>query len=820
MTSLVQDLRFALRLLLKSPSFTLVAVLTLGLGIGANSAIFSVVNAVILRPLPYKDPQQLVQLHTQFPTMKFDRFWISGPEFFDLLRDTTAYQSMGAWVSGAANLGGGERPVRATAVYASSGLLPTLGVQPALGRHYTQEEDRPGDPTVVVLGHGLWTRAFAADPNIIGRKITLDTIPVTVVGVMPRGFDFPGGGVELWAPLGLDPAKQGNRGGHYLSAVARLRPGLTLGQARAELSSVMAASVARLGEGNHPLHPEKHPVVLHAVKDELIGPVRPGLLMLQGAVAFVLLIACLNLSNLLLARAEARGREIAIRTVLGARRARLARQFLTESALLGLMGGAAGLLLAVWLIDPLVALMPEHAPRGGEIRIDTGVVLFTLASAMLASLLFGLAPIVHTRLRDLHASLKAAGLRVTDGRSRQRFRRALVASEVALAMVLVAGAGLMIRSFAHLQRVELGFQPQGLLTVPLELPEKAYPKNDDVVRFWERLQARLAGAPGVRGVTVMSGLPPNRPIDANDIRFIGKVPSKEGPAWNVDYWQIVGDDYFRTMGIRLRAGRLFTPADNAEAQPVVLINEAMARRFWPGEDPLGKQVEAYYASNVIQTVVGVVADVKQQGVDAPVGTEIYFPFRQMVKFQPAAPRLMNIVLRAAADPRALLATARTEIAALDPSLPTGRVRTMDEILWEAVARPRFLTTLLTLFSGLALFLAAIGIYGVMTYSVAQRTQELGIRMALGAQPADVRRLVLSQGLRLAAAGVALGLLITVALGLLLRPLLSRLVYEVPLFEPFTLGGVALVVLATAALASHVPSARATRIDPMTCLRSE
>lgn len=817
---MLQDVRFALRMLGKHPSFTLVAVLTLAVGIGANASIFSVVNSVLLRPLPFPEPGRLVQLNTQFPGMGFERFWVSPPELVDFEREMRSYSSIGAWAPGGAAVSGGAgEPVRAPAAYVTPGFLPTLGVPPALGRWFHREEDTPGEPKVVLLGHGLWTRAFGADPGIIGRTIQVDAIPVQVVGVMPEGFDFPGDGVELYVPLGLEPDFKG-RGSHFLSVIGRLAPGVTLAQARGEIARLQAAWAERY-QGQHPIDGKSHALVANELKEELIKHVRGPLFLLQGGVFFVLLIACANLSNLLLARAEARRREVAIRAALGAGQRRLFRMLLTESLLLAVIGGAVGVLIAVWGLELLGRLAPGGMPPSAAIAMDGPVLAFTLALSVGSGLLFGLAPMVQARVRNLHATL-SSGKRSSDARDRQRFRRSLVIVQVALAVVLVIASGLMAQSFLRLLRVDPGFAPEGLVTMQLELVERTHKGNDAVVAFWDRLSERLEGLPGVRGVTWMTGLPPNRRVNANDLELEGK-PSKDGPTWNVDYWNTVGDDYFRTLGIRLVEGRFFEDADRAGAPEVVIVNQSMARRFWPGESPLGKRVKLRPGKpkSTWQTVVGVVGDVKQQGLGSPTGTEVYIPMRQSTTYGPmSTPRLWNLVVRADGEPTALVSAIRAEAAGLDPGMPIFKVRTMTEVLHESVERPRFMALMLGIFSAVALGLAALGIYGVMSYAVARRTHELGIRLALGAEVRAVLGLVLGQGLALAAVGVAAGLCGTVALNAALGRLLDAMLYDVGAFDARTFGGVAVLVVAVAALASYFPARRATRVDPAVALRYE
>jgi putative ABC transport system permease protein len=818
MSTLLQDLRFAARMLFKKPGFAAVAVLTLALGIGANTAIFSVVYGVVLRALPYPDSDRLVQLYTQFPSMKFDRFWFSPPEFFELQEESASYESIGGWNNSDAAVAGGTEPVRVMASYTSGKLFETVGVQPLLGRQYSQDSTLPGAPAVAVLGYGLWQRAFGGDLQVVGKTIRVDGVATEVVGVMPRTFDFPDRSVELWVPQKLDPAETDNRGSHFISVIGRLKPGISVEQARAELDPLMAKSEER-HKDDHPQSRAKHPMVLYSLHEELVGDVRPGLLMLLGAVGFVLLISCANVASLLLARAAARAKEIAVRTALGAGRGRLVRQFLTESLVLSLLGGALGLVLARWGLDLILAINPDIIPRTHQIGIDGRILLFTLGLSLATGVLFGLAPVAHLHLGALAASLKSGVRGSTEGPERQGFRRVLVVVEVALAVVLVIGSGLMLRSFSALMKVDPGFKPQGLVTMELALPEASYPKPEQVLDFFARLQTGLHALPGVQGVTLMTGLPPNRRINANDISFEGLEQSKDGPVWNVDFWQQVADDYFKTMGIRLVEGRLFSETDREGAPGAVLVNETMARRFWPGQSPVGRQlrVTPWLKKVPPQTVVGVVADVKQQGLGAPTGTEVYMPLRQMPEVEGGAERDIHIVARAASgDPIALVTAIRGVIRTLDSTLPVARVRTMDEVFQSAVAKPWFLTMLLAVFAGVALVLAAIGVYGVLAFAVSQRTNEIGIRMALGAQSSHVLRLVVGQGFGLVALGVVLGL---GAAGVLTR-LMQGLLFGVASTDPLTFASVPLVLAAVALLACAVPALRAVRVDPIVALRYE
>ena len=813
MTGFLRDAMFGLRMLAKSPTVTLVAVVTLGLGIGAITAIFSVVNAVLLRPLPFAKPAELVRFYTQFPTMKFDKFWLSPPEYNDLSRDARSFRAVAAYQPGGAALVVNDRPMRVALAQATHTFAATLGVPPAMGRWFAAYDDLPGDPHVAVLSDRLWRSAFAADPEIVGRHIRVAGNAVTVVGVMPPGFGFPDADTELWLPLGLDPASIA-RGNHRLSVIGRLGEGVTIGGARGEIAGLMTGW--KDAGHHHFLGPPNHPLVVWSLKDEMVGPVRSILWLLQAAVLFVLLIACANVSNLLLARAEARSREIAIRNALGANRGRLVRQFLTESVLLGVLGAGLGLALAVWGVDMTVSLLPKGAPRASEIHVDVWVLGFAAVTGLLTSLLFGLAPILHTRVDDLGAVLKE-GQRST-GSPRQRFRRTLVVSEIALAMILVIGCGLVIKSFVRLQNVDPGFRPEGLVAGRIQLDDKTYPKPEDVMVFWQRFEAEMRAAPGIASATLLGGLPPTRQVVANDAQFEGLTFNRDTISANIDFWQFCGDDFMATLGLRLVAGRFLGPGDTASSEPVVVVNETLARKFYPGQDPIGKRVKVagWVDEAPWQRIVGVVADVKQQGLEAPTGTEAYVAVRQMRVITGDVERELYVAVRGVGVDNSI----RTVVRSLDATLPVYELATLDRVMYEAVGKPRFIAFLLAVFAGLALLLAAVGIYGVISYAVAQRTRELGIRMALGAPAPAVRRLVMRDGLILATVGVVVGLGGAFALVGGLSSQIAGILYDVPAADPATFAAVTAVVLVVAALACFVPALRATRVDPMIALRHD
>jgi predicted permease len=815
MKSLVQDLRYAVRLLLKSPGFTLLAATTLALGIGANAAIFSVANSVLLKPLPYRDPERLVMVYSQFPTMGFNRFWIDPVEVTELNRWIRSFDALGAYRTGFVNVQGKDEPIRVQSAVASAGLFKALGVTPQLGRFFSPREDLPNVEQVVVLGDGIWRRAFAADPGIVGRRIQVNGVDRTVIGVMPPGFNVESKRIDVWVPLALDPANPGNRGNHYLFVVGRLKEDVSLEAARAELAGIVARWEKEIPD-NHVPHPENHPLLIQPLLDDLVGSIRPKILVLLGAVGLVLLIACVNVANLLLARAEARQKEIAVRTALGAGRGRLISQFLTESVVLALLGGGLGLLLASAGVRGIVAANLESLPRVDEIGLDSRVLLFTLGISVLTGLLFGLAPALHARAGVLFESLKEGGQRTTAGAGRQVLRRTLVVLEVAFAAMLVIGGGLLIRSFWELVQVDPGFDPEGVLSFQVSLPATAYPEDPQVTGFYQNLLGRLSALPGVTAVGAMSGMPPNRDLDANDTVFESVPQDPEGPPHNVDFWQIVSRDYFKAMNIPLKEGRVFAPTDGQGTPGVAVINETMAKVFWPNRSPIGDRVKSPGDDAPWMTIVGVVGDVKQKGLDQATGTELYFLDLQTSETLGGTANTMNVVLRTDGDPMHLASAVRAEVRRLDPSLPVANLRPLEEVVYDSLAQPRFITFLVLAFAVVALSLAAIGIYGVLAYMVEQRTQEIGVRMALGAQARQVLRMILGQGAWLVGTGLVLG--VAGALGL--RKVIASVLYGVTPTDPAIFATVLLVLAAVAFLACWLPARRAMAVSPMVALRSE
>jgi len=819
MGTLRQDIQFALRMMGKNLGFTTAAVLCLMLGIGATTGIFTVVNAVLLQPLPYAHPEQLVRVYTEFPTFPnggLHRFWTSGPEFIDLRRDTHSWASLDAWITGGANLAGKTEPVRVTAAALSGGLLETLGVAPISGRLIAASDDVPGATVVADISYGTWQTIFAGDPNVVGRETRLDGNKCTIIGVMPKGFQFPPGEqdpAQVWTALQLDPAKAGGRGSHNYYLLGRLKPGVSAAQAQGELASLVQSYGEKRAPKTHSFDPKNHTIVSFPLQAEVVSSVRPALLMLLGAVAFVLLIASVNVANLLLARAEARRREIAIRGALGASLARLARQFVTEGILLAFCGGLLGIALSFGGVRLVQLTNAGGIPRADEIGMDWRVLVFTLAVSLVTGVLFGLAPLAPLIVSGISESLKDTAGSTTSAAGAQFFRRALVAAELAMALVLLIGCGLMLRAFWKLQEVHTGLRPDNVITMRVSLPRGTYTDNAKITDFWTRLDGQLTNLPGVQSAALVSGLAPMRPPNMNDTDIEGFVRTKDGPIQNVDFYQAVSKDYFATMGIRLMDGRFFDERDAQDAPQVAIINSAMAKTFWPNQNPIGRRLRPGGAKDWC-TVIGVVDDVKNAGLDRPAGTELYLPYRQLAA---AGLTDMYVVMRTpAGDPTLLAGEVRQQLNEIDPSLPLADVRLMDDVLSRAQARPRFLTLLLSLFSVVALAIATVGIYGVVSYSVARRTKEFGLRMVLGAQSGDVLGLVMKQGAGMIAIGVAFGLV----LALFLTRLMASLLFGVAPTDLTTFASVTAVLFGVALAACYIPARKATRVDPIQTLRYE
>ena len=826
MRQLLQDARYAIRTLRRVPGFSAIAIVTLALGIGANTAIFSVINGVVLKPLPYPHPDELVFITSQFPGLGFDQFWVSPPEYLEFRERNRSFQDVGSYVTSAVNIGAGGSPQRVTSAGVSASLIPVLGVKPRLGRTFTQEETLPNASPTAVLSSEVWQSAFGADPNIVDKQVEIDGVKRTIIGVMPAGFDIHDQGVKIWLPLPLDPAERTrSRGSHYLYLVGRLKNGVSLMNARTELAKLLtewpaangATPNARPGQPGfvHVPNAMTHKLRYDDLQSDMIGSMRRALWVLQAAVALVLLIACANMANLLLIRAEGRHKELAVRSALGAGKGRLLRQFMSESVLLSLAGGLAGVIVARWGLKSLLAANGGSIPRAAAVGIDPTVLVFTLLIAVGTGLLFGLAPLLQFGQATLGIALRDAGTRTTAGSARHRLRRGLVVGEIALAMMLVVGASLLLRSFWNLMNVDSGFDRQNLTTFGVVLPATTYADSMRRVEFFSSLTSRLAALPGVQSVAAMSGLPPRRQVNANDTDFEGYAPGPNGPAPNVDYYQFVTPDYVQAMGIKVVEGRAFGATDISGAAPVAMVNERLAKLFYPNQSPIGRRIRPS-GNDVWFTIVGVLKDVKQGGVDQKTGTELYFSYPQTPLAQGYAPRSMNIIIRSTLAPAALLGGVRQAVSSLDPELPLVSYRSMDGVFSDAVSRPRFLAQLLGVFATVALVLAAIGTYGVIAYTVAERRREIGIRMALGAKAQGVLGMVMRQGMVLAGLGVGIG----VVGALSLTRLASTLLFGVRPADPLTFAVVAVFMLVVALLACAIPARRATRVDPLVALRND
>src|SRR5262245_6456958 len=824
MDGLVRDVRHAARNLLRSPGFAIVTIVTLALGIGANTAIFSVVNAVILRPLGYPQPDRLVYISSQFPQLGFDQFWISPPEFLEFQERTHAFSVVGAFATGQANLTTPDRPRRVNAVQASADLFQVLGVGALYGRTFEAGETRPNAPPVTILSYELWKSAFGGGPGTIGSQVEVNGVRRTVVGIMPPQFDVADQRVEIWVPLVINPGNRQNRGSHYLYLIGRLAGGATFESATAELDTLLdgwptsIARAATVTNGPHTPNSKNHRLRFDPLQAQIIGSAKTAVLVLQGAVVFVLLIACANLANLLLARAESRHKEFAVRSALGAGRWRLLRQFLVEGCLLSLIGAALGLAVAVFGLRALMAAYPNSLPRSADISLDLGVLAFTLVIGLATGAIFGLAPLLHLAPAATSLALKEGGTRTTAAAGRNRIRRALVAAEVALAVALVIGAGLLLRTVMNLSNVDSGFIRGHLVTFAITLPNATYSKPEQVRTLYTRLLDQLRTTPGVQSVAAMTGLPPLRQVNANDTSIEGYTPTAEGPLPNVDYYNTVTAHYVETLGIPVVEGRAFQPGDAAGT--TVMINQAMARRFYKDQSPIGRRVRpsAPASLNVPWfTIVGVLKDVKQAGVDKEAGTELFFNFDQVTTINTGyGIGTMNVVLRSSLPADSLSGTIRAAVGSLDPSLPIVKLRSVEDVFTEAIGRPRLLAQLLGIFAGLALLLAAIGSYGVLADMVAERRREIGIRMALGADRASVLRMVLSQGLGLTLVGVAGGLAVAFAM----NRVLASLLFGVQPSDPPTIAGVVGLIATVALVACYLPARSATRVDPMIVLRDE
>ena len=823
MSTLLQDVRYAVRTWAGSPGFALVSILSLAVGIGANTAIFSVASALLLRPLPYKNAERQVILWNTSPGLGINEDWFSTAQYFDIVRGTRSFESVAIAIGANANLTGDGEPERIGTIRVSSNLLPMLGVTPLVGHFFDERDDRPGRTGTALLGYGTWVRRYGANPAVLGRSLTINGQPYEIGGVLPPTFSLPRevmptlgvvADAELVLPLPLadDAATVRNREDYNI--IATLRREVTIAEARAELDAL----TARLRREHPDFYPPNGGLTFRILplQEQAVGRVRLALIVLSAAVGFVLLIACANVANLLLSRGLARRREVAIRAALGASRARILRQLLTESVVLALAGGAAGLVFAFSCLEGIRALGSASVPRLAEIGIDARVVLFTAAVSLLAGILFGLAPAARLARRDLHGSLKDVGRGAGGGAvwgKGHSLRRLLVIAELALSVMLLVGAGLLIRSFATLQGIAPGFDPRNVLTLELTMTGRKYGDADMVLQTYKLLWQRLSALPGVSAAGGVTALPLSQMMAWGPITVEGRAAPDGEKFLNVDI-RVVGGDYFRAMNIPLIDGRLFNDLDTRTSMRVVVVDEQMAKQLWPGESAVGKRIRTggfdATPDTPWMTVVGVVGRVKQDALDAEPRLAYY-------RYHGQSPsRAMNVVLRSAADPAGLSGAVTREIRSIDPDLPIYRMRTMAARVDDSLAERRFAMLLLTLFALLALGLAAVGIYGVMAYLVSQGTRELGIRLALGAAPRDLLLLVVRQGLLAAVTGVATGL----AGAFVLTRFMRGLLFRVHAADPATFAAIAGILAAVALMATYVPARRAARIDPIVSLRAE
>ena len=814
MHTLIQDIRFAIRLLSKNRSFTAVAVLTLAVGIGANTAIFSLVNTVLLRQLSYTDPSQLVWIWASRTDR--DKSVFSLPDFMDYKAQNRTLEQMSGFTSWSANLVNVGEPERVLGVRSSANVFQMLGVNAETGRTLLDEDDNPGNPRVVVLSHSFWNRRFGMSADIVGKQLTLNDESYTVAGVLPLNFDFPGMDADVVVPLvpDADPLRKERGSISFLRVIGRLKKDVTQQQAEADLNAI-GRQLQRL----YPVtNASKQGAKLVPLHEQLVGNFRLAFLVLSAAVGLVLLIACANLANLVLARASTRHREIAIRTAIGATRSRLVRQLLTENILLALLGGSLGLILTQPVLRSIIALSPASLPRAGEIHIDTRVLLFTLLISMLSGVLFGLAPTLQSSRENFTEELKGSGKGTVDASRRNNVRNLLVLSEVALSLLLLISAGLLAKSFLRLQAVSPGFSIKNLLVMRLSLPQAQYSRPETVAAFYQQLSTKIGNLPGVQSVSATSELP----LSGSNIRInfsiVGR-PLRSLSEQPITQYRMTGPDYFRTMNIPMFSGRDFTDRDTRHSQPVAIINSSFARRYWRDESPIGAHImidDNNRAPREVE-IIGVVGDVRHEGLQVEPAPEVYVPIFQIPEENtPLLNQDMNWVVRTAVEPLTLADALQREIQSVNANVPTSNTRSMEQFLSSSLAPSRFNLFLLGIFGAVALILASTGIYAVISYSVAQRTQELGIRMALGARELDVLKLVVGGALKIVLIGVVLGL----AGASMLTRVLSNLLYGVSVTDPSTFVSMSLLLVVIALLASYIPARRAAKVDPLIALRSE
>ncbi|HVQ37699.1 MAG TPA: ABC transporter permease [Pyrinomonadaceae bacterium] len=807
MDSLLRDLKFSARSLLKHPGFTAVAVLTLAIGIGANTTIFSTVDALIIHPFSFPNQERLIVVWEQNRAVGIKRGSVAPGNFTEWRDQCGGCEHLIAIQQKAFDVSDGSHPERLPGYGVTTGFFDAFGVKAARGRTFLPEDSQPGREQVVVLKHSFWQQQLAGDPAIVGKTISLNQKPFTVVGVMPADFNYPFNSGEMWTPLIFTPAEQQERGDHYLRVIGLLKPGVSLGQAQSELGSIAQRAQQQFPETN-----AGRDASVVTLTDDAVRGARTGVPILMGAVVFVLLIACANVANLLLVRAASRQREIAVRLALGSSRARIIRQALTESALIGLMGGTLGLLISIWSIAALANGIPEgfskFIPGWNRLGINLTVLAFTFGLSMLAGLIAGLAPVWHSTRTNLNEALKAGG-RSDSGGSHNRLKGALIVSEVALSLVLLIGAGLMVRSYFEMLRADIGIRSENVLALEISLPRESYQDDSKKIALYDQLLTRVAALPGVLKVGGVSTVPFSSNDNSSTFQIVGRPPFPKAQEPDAST-RITTPAYFEAIGTALRRGRLFTAQDDAKSTRVVLVNEAFASKFLPGQDPIGQRLNFGGGEDQTTEIVGIVADVKNNDFDEAPDPTAYFPYLQNVRFT------MNLVIRGAQDPTLLASAVRSEVQALDPNLPVSNIKTVGEMINERISPKRLMSYILAVFGLIALLLASVGIYGVMSYAVSQRTQEIGVRMALGAQAGDVLKLVVKNGMTMALIGVGIGLV--GAFGL--TRLLANLLFKVTPTDLLTFSLVTAALIVVALVACFVPARRATKVDPLVALRYE
>jgi len=811
MDELVQDLKYSLRQLMRKPGFSAVLVLTLALGVGANTAVFSVIHGVLLRPLPYPEPDRLAVIWSQFPTMQLNEFPASFPEYADFREQTRAFEDVGAWRGSERTLTGGDRPERLDVTFFTASMWRVLSVEPEFGRVFTEDEDIAGRDDVVVISHGLWERRFGSDQSILGQTIELDGRPIVVLGVMPESFQFEVNTQgEVWLPMGIDPADPPGRSNHFASIAGRLAADVTFDRAQEDLRGLLNAWDADESIG-HTWGGAGHPAFVRPLHQQIVGDVEASLFVLLGAVGFVLLIACANVANLLLVRGEGRQREMSIRASVGAGQGRIVRQLVTESLVMAVIGGVFGIALAVVGLEILLAVAPASLPRIDAVGLNGTVLGFSAAVALLAGFLFGLAPALQAAKLNIQGTLREEGRGGTASKGRFRLRQLLVISELAMAVVLLIAAGLLMQSFWRLQSVDPGFQADNVLAVNVSPPQASYPEASDVTGFYRDLLPQLAALPGVITVGGVRTPPLSGSLPPNDIDIENFDPSEDGPPMNSDV-QVVTPGYFQTLGVPLLEGRTFDDRDQLDGEIVAVIDEVLVKRFFPGgEDPIGRKIRQSGAE--WSTIIGVVGGVHQEALDIEPRANLYLVHAQTpVTWFPV--RDMTVLLRAGVEPLGLVGAVRQVVADRDANLPVYQVTTMNETVATSTANERFSMFLQLVFATVALALAVVGIYGVLSYSVAQRTQEIGIRMALGAEHGTILRLVVGQGMALVVVAMAVGVLGAASAA----QLLSSLLYGISPRDPLTYIAVISILGLVAALACYIPARRASAVSPQTALR--